>query len=551
MSRYKITRDGFIPEDKQTLDNATRPDGYTINWLDRTQCPEAYLLNESEVKLVERTRKCMGTVIGKYQEIAPEDYTPEVTLQVAKECIEEFRHKRLSVKKLRDLVDKVQNSQYWTLALTKVDFKPSGFIGYFTVKTSNPDQIPDFEITKKSHPEFFEGDNPTVCARSIGIPDIYYYVAPSDLGILEALKYTFEVTDQFKEKTVPEVDTTPEVFLRVVSTPTLNALHSIGDNIRKVSPENVKRERDKHGKQIELTEYATKLGVKISFTNFNPFSCSRDISVGNPNTDKLLLQAQLECIKTQQPAFTLSLSDFMTFRGLSDRKSALEQAKQACNTLLGARITVDVEDDKKGIIGGVNYVQECYVTKSSNKSGNQIYIHLSDKLYRHIIDRSNEGQQIELLDMRVATIPNNKQTEYNIFRAYSTHLRANVTRGTSHRLSVKTLLGYCSLLPLYPYQDTDLGKPNYLKYRSQAPDKIITPFVNACEWLVNNGYFNSWEFTHTNGKPLTEDELTDVYGDYNLFSSLNIDVEFTNEPDYTHLIENKTKRESKGKKSKK
>lgn len=556
MSKYKITTEGLIPDNKGIFDNTTRPDGFSIGneKIERNKCPEAYLLTDTEATLVDRARAVIWTILDKYKGIAPEDYTTEVSLQVVFDVIAGFKKKRLPVKKLRALVDKYKNSQYWSISLKQIKITAkAGTVGTFLVKTSNPDQVPEFEFTKTTHPSFFEADNQHDRAKALNIPDLYYYLLPSELDILEAVRYAFELVDTYENKNDTKVDTTPEIFLQVVSSPVTNALYGIGSNVRKVTPEDVKKERDKHGKQIDITEYMSNMGVPVQFENFNPFNNSRDITVGDPNTDKLLLQAQLVCIKTGQQAFEIPLSDFKTFRGLSDSKSALDQAKRACSTLLSARISVIAEDKHKGIIGGTNYVQECYVITQGQRSGkgNRIYINLSDKLYRHILLKSTEGQQIEQLDKRVAQIPNNQQTAYNIFRAYSTHLRSNVNRTTSHRLSVSKLLDYCSLLPLYPVNDSDLGKPNYLKYRSQAKDKIIRPFTNALDWLEDNQYIKHWTFTHTNGKPPTDDELKLVYDDYNLFSSLNVDVVFTNEPDYTHLLGAKAKRDTKTDKSKK
>ena len=90
-----------------------------------------------------------------------------------------------------------------------------------------------------------------------------------------------------------------------------------------------------------------------------------------------------------------------------------------------------------------------------------------------------------------------------------------------------------------------------MRKRSEAKDRIISKFVKALDYLVDNNYFNEWTFTKTNGTPLTDTELSKVFDDYSLFSSLNVDVKFTNEPDYNHLIESKAKQKAKADKVKK
>lgn len=525
--------------------------GIKADLLERAKCPEAFLLSDSEIVLVNKARQLLQDMFKQYKNVNKKDFTKELRKQLALEYIELLKRKRVSITKLKKLTDKLQTMQYWSAYLTEVKIQ-KGIIQRFKVITSDPDikVSPDNIIDKTTHPKYFEAENRGQQARAIGIPEMYFYISEIDLDILRILTvfFGYEAKPDSKVEPIPEEN---DLFYSVISSTQLNGLSSIGSNIK--NPE-VKQTRNEKGKQIDLTEYATNIGVTISFADFNPFNCTdKDISVGDPNTDKLLLQIQLTCRKTRQQAFDIPFADFMKFRGLSDKKSALDQAKQGCNTLLSARYMIESENDKGTLFGGINYVQECYVVTQGKQSGkgNTIHVNLSDKLYQHIISLSDKGQQIEQLDKRAVTIPNNQQTAYNIFRVFSRHLRQNPDRSTSHRLSVKTLLNYCSSLPLYPFNDSDVGKTGYLRNRSEAKDRIINKFVKALDYLVDNKYFNEWTFTKTNGKPLTDPELSKVFDDYSLFSSLNVDVKFTNEPDYNHLIENKARQRAKADKVKK
>jgi len=542
VTKYTVSREGGLRPEGEDV-------GLKYDLSERAKCPEAFLLSEKEIVLVHKARQLLQVVFEPYNKVEDKSFTKDLRVKIGLEYIELLRRKRISITKLKKAIYKLDNSQYWSVYLTEVKIK-NGFLQRFKVIISNPDikVAPDNIIDNKTHPSYFEAKNRADQAKAIGIPEMYFYISEFALDTLKILSVFFSCTvDSTSTKTEQVIDDSTDPFYSVINSKPLNAFYSIGQNIK--TPE-VKKERNEKGKQIEITEYATNIGVTLSFKAINPFDSVGDISVGDPNTDKLLLQGQLACVKTKQQAVEIPLRDFMKFRGLNDSKSALSQARQACKTLLGAKYILEAESETASLYGGINYVQECYVGKNSNKDGNRIYINFSDKLYQHIIEYADQGRQIEKLDKRVATIPNNQTTAYHIFRVFSSHLRGNVDRPTSHRLSVKTLLGYC-LLPLYPFKDSDVGKTGYLPLRRQASQKIIDPFIKALEYLVDNGFFTEWTFTHTNGNPLTPTETTEVYNDFNLFYSLNVDVKLSNEPDYNHLIENKAKQRDKAEKAKK
>ncbi len=545
VTKYHITSEGFIPYQK------VDKNGVVVEYVsvsERDKCPNAFLLSEDESQYVGRARQVMIDVLNKYANIPPEstDVDPvEFTQAVNREIVTALQKKRLSIRRLKALSYKLQSSLYWSLRLIEVKIS-NGFMQRYRLTTSDPDRYPEIDIDRTTHPDFFKADNLLDRAKALGIPDIYFYIGDNDLNTLLALKFTFD--DLQGDNAGVTSTSIPEdlTYLTVISDPILNAFSSIGRNVKTPT---VKKGRNEKGRQIDITEYATNIGITLSFEDYNPFNAGGDISVGDPNTDKLILQINQIVRKSKQQSFEIPMSDFMSFRGISDRKTALSKAKKACDTLLSAKYRVNSDD----IHGGVNYVQECYVVtkgKQSGRGGNKIYVNLSDKLYQHIILYADEGRQIEQLDKRSVTIPDNYTTAYNIFRKYSSHLRTNPDRPTSHRLSVKTLLDY-SCLPIYPTTNAENGKAGYLRFPSEAKDRIIRPFVEALEYLVDNGFFTQYTFTHTNGQPLTNDEVVSVYDDYKLFSSLNVDVIFTNEPDYTHLIGERSRQKSKADKVRK
>lgn len=514
--------------------------------------PEAFLLSEAEDVLVTKARQVLQILNDKYKDVAEKDFDRDVKAQFYADFISQAKAKRLPITKLKNLVYKFQGSQYWTVLFIGIEFTDNDVYERQRLITSNPDVrlSHDNIIDMKTCPEYYKATTRAEKAKALNIPDLFYYIPAVELDTLSILTALFKYESDLQKSPAAKVE--DDLFFHVVNSSPLNAFWAIGKNAK--TPE-TKKGRNEKGKEISIAEYATNIGVTLSFKDFNPFSQSKEISIGEPNADKLLMQSQLVCMKTQRQDFEISLTEFMEFRKIKDRKSAIEQAKQACFTLLAASYTIEAENKAGSVHGGINYVQECYVKtkgKNSGRGGNTIYIRLSDKLYRHILEMSGKGQQIEQIDKRAVSIPNNQGTAYNIFRVYSSRLRMNSdSPANSHRLSVQTLLNYCPALPLYPAKSEDVGKENYLRKQSEARDRIITPFVKSLDYLVDKGFFSEYTFTHSKGKPLTDKELTNMHDDYNLFASLYVDVIFTNEPDYSLLNENKAKQKAKAEKASK
>lgn len=549
----------------------------------REKCPEAYLLTVKEAKtlytireiILDVTVKYSGMIAGadpeKEQERIKRNLNPEQIEGIKQdEIIAEIERRKISVKLLRNITEKAKAAATWTaVSQFKIGKKGSPLIQeYFLIQTTTPEQIPDRAITPENCPEFYSASNQAEKARALNIPELYLYVSPVELNILHDITILLNKIDADKQAAKEnEAEQAPSSgimvqddnssFFSVISTPLTNAYSSIGANAKKP---NITKNRDKTGRQIEITEYLTNLGIKVTFNDFNPNRGKGFVTVGDPNTDKLLMQAQLYAMQTGSKEIEISLSDFMEFRGISAslRKDAKIKAENACDNLYKAGLNVDARSEYASIHGGFRYVQKAFVSCSKGRGGNKICIQLTDDLYNHLSEMKNRGQQIEQIDKHILMLPDNQITAYNIARVFSRNLRMNAGGKNSHKLSVKTLLSYCTILPLYPENSEDAGKENYLRFQSEAPERIIKPFVKALNFLIaadpkNDKYriFKSYKFTNKSGRPLSEAELTAALDDYAQFTALNVSVVFSNEPDYTHLIENKAKQKAKAEASQK
>ena len=555
VKKYQITSEGLIDANRFSEKRRGDPE-------ERNKCPEAFLFSIEEAKTLYNIRDIIIDVNSKYSDIPKNSFTDEIINKILDEYIAEIERKRISKRALIRMNEKAKNGATWTAtAFYKFGAKNKPFTQeFYKISTSNPEQIPDRIISVETCPAYYEAKNQADRARALGINELYQYVSSIELNVLQSLNL---IIIKINENKQAQKDAKPgaslaticsgDKFYNIVSSNITNAINSIGTNAKRPI---IRKGRNKQGQQIDIAEYMTNAGLKISFDDFNPFTNSGFLTVGDPNTDKLLLQAQLIARETKQQAFEISINDFMSFRGISDNKTANESARAACEMLTRARLEIDASTKNTSIFGGLNFVQECYVISQSGAGGNKIYINFTDKVYKHILELSAKGQQIEQLDRNIVLIPNKQNTAYNIAREFSRNLRINAGGKTSHRLSVKTLLSYCPLLPLYPENKEDAKKDNYLDYPSQAPDRIIKPFIKALTYLTeedtaNKQYkvFESYTFTDKNDKPLSAAKLTAAKHDYKIFINLYVNVVFANEPNYTNLIERKIKRAEQAEKA--
>lgn len=129
-----------------------------------------------------------------------------------------------------------------------------------------------------------------------------------------------------------------------------------------------------------------------------------------------------------------------------------------------------------------------------------------------------------------------------LFKAY----RLNVGKITEGITSVQTLLKVTNIIP---YED--LGKD-----KGKASQRIIRPFTNALDYLVDIGYLKEWTFGYmardNKGTALCNEDLDRAYRNYRFFSGLAIhyviDPEY--KPDYTNLLKGREKQRKKAQKAK-
>lgn len=510
----------------------------------------SFLLTEKESALLSKAAECINKVLAPYSKVLEDVLLKIDTLNIiVNETFKSFEDNKINIKKLRSIRQKHMSAYYWSITpdIIKKEDKNGLLVTAATfnyrVTVSTDEKIKDI-ILPNNH-KFFKAATMQERAEALGLDSLCLYVSRYELNTLDSLSLLFSVYDAGAGATTNAAPEFGSAFYPIISTNVMNLLNDIGANAKKPT---ITKKRNERGQQISISEYLTNTNNKVSFTDFNPYAAGGFISVGDPNTDKLLLQAQIITAQTGQQELKIPFSDFMAFRGYSPNysKDAKEIAKTACSRLRRAGSDVDISDNLVSLTGGWNYVQKCLLVSRKGRGGSYIELQWTDDVYRHIMLHAEEGQQIEPLDKNIITIPDKYPAAYNIARKFNRHNRSNIGKANSHRLSVQTLINYVTSWPLYTenYKDIpDVEKPNYIKYPSLANDKIIRPFINTLNYLTNtHKIFERYTFTK-NGKPVTDEELTQILKDYKQFITLNVDVVFCNEPNYKNLKEHKAKRQ--------
>lgn len=225
----------------------------------------------------------------------------------------------------------------------------------------------------------------------------------------------------------------------------------------------------------------------------------------------------------------LNLDDFMEMRGLKDRKEARKQVDKDLETLFNARLSWS-ENTGRG----------------KPKSYIDMRLIESKGINRGVIAVKLTSSFAELLE-GYYPMPYAKQTlklsgkynpnSYYFMNRIQQHKNMNIGKKNENLISVQTLLDTTPDIPTYE----EVAEKNR-RYR----ELIIEPFERDMDALDET---LTWEYCHSNGVPLTDEELANM--DYYTFEKLLIQIYWRAYPDQTERLERKFRRitEAKGKKN--
>ena len=504
--------------------------------------PGAFLLSTKESELIKNSYEAF-TIAASYYTTPDKPIQGDLLIEVINKAFDIIGKK--NIKKIRELINiKFKNSFYWSVTPEIIQKEIDGIIYEFdsfmialSISTETQNKYFDFESIENQ--SFFKAETMQARAAALGLSELYLFVTNYELNALKTISNLLPLLDNENTSAATEEINT---FYNFVSTPITNVLSTIGSNARKYT-----ELKEPNNKQISIFDFDNQNGIHLQLENIIDKQLNY-AAVGDPNTDKLFCQIQDKIIKTGQQEFEISIDDFMSFRGLTDRKTANEKAQAAVDNLDRCRLYIEYYEFDNSLSGTIHFVQAAFLIKRPGRAGNSIYIEVSNKMFNHIINKAKKGQQFEKIDKKIMLLPDNQRTAYNIARTFSSNKRINAGRQQSNIISVNSLINACSILPLYPEKSEDAGKENYLRFQSEAPERIIKPFIKGLNFITEEYQNNpNWQiikkykFTKEKGGILTDAELQAALKDYKSFIKLNVEYELINEPNYTNLIEKRAR----------
>ena len=251
-----------------------------------------------------------------------------------------------------------------------------------------------------------------------------------------------------------------------------------------------------------------------------------DLQGLSPSTYRLLdaITVALTESGAKSPLVTLTLEELMQKCGHTDRKEARKQASAGLETLFNARISYR-EKPRRGRKAAsddaVGYLDmRICEAKGISRSG-VITFKFGDTFFNLL-----KGYPVMPYPPQLWKLNSNRNpNSYYLLRKISEHKNMNAGKKNEDTISVKTLLEVAAALP--SYEDVMNGNRN-------VRSRIIDPFERDMDALNDT---LSWEYCHTNGIPLTDQEMESF--DYSIFSALNIRIHWKEYPDQTARLEAK------------
>lgn len=230
---------------------------------------------------------------------------------------------------------------------------------------------------------------------------------------------------------------------------------------------------------------------------------------------------------------TLPLDEYMSKCGLKDRKEARKQAGADLETLFNARVTYKEKARKRGRKAGAEEPDfyDMRICEAKGIRNGIISFSFGESFFNLLKGYPVMPYPPQLWRLSSKYNPNS----FYFLRKISEHKNMNVGKKNEDTIAVKTLL---SASPFMQSYDEVMSSDRALNRR------IMEPFERDMDALAET---LTWEYCHTNGLPLTEEEISDM--DYNIFSGLNVRVFWKAYPDQTARLEAKAERQAARKKA--
>lgn len=338
-----------------------------------------------------------------------------------------------------------------------------------------------------------------------------YYDMPIELGteLIQAKARTFYPKRTPKKKLdLEELNNEIKLFHTIRQGNTTNTLAKFGERDMEIDEVTHKATFKKGEITLEIPNYDKIRGLKTSTQQLLDIICITLTESG-----------------AKSPTVSFPLEEYMLKRGLKDRKEARNQVKADLELLQQANIKA--EQRKRG---NTVYYEFINIADSGKIDNGFITFTFGTSFYNMLLSYPVMPYPAKLLQINGKRNPNSSP----FGRKIAEHKNMNVGKANENIIAVKTLLEVGNL----PTKEEVMRTDKHLDQR------IIKPFERDLDALSD---IFKWHYCHTNGSPLSDNELPP---NYETFKDLLIFIEWNEYPDQTERLKRKRERIEQGKKKK-
>lgn len=298
-----------------------------------------------------------------------------------------------------------------------------------------------------------------------------------------------------------------------------------GTGLQAISKTDTSKVEERHfDEERDIMSYVTE-DIEIAISDFMKNGLTQK-SVAAQMLFHIML---IEFTHFKSKSFDLSLKRYMEYRGLKDTKTAQEQFRRDLD--LWYRVSITFKENKiKKKPRLYNAMRILQANPDLERGAARIVF--TDDFYKYLVSVSNQIQQFPLPILRLSA-QHDKYTY--LIGSYLSYLeRVQAGEPNQYHIKTATVLEQCEFKTLEETQ--------------RHPERIIKPFIQALDRLVDIGYLTRYEFRDTRGKKADKSRLNEY--DYDYFITLYLDYATTT-PSQTHLIERKDQQRNRAKTYKK
>lgn len=468
--------------------------------------PEYYVITEAEYIAVLKADSAIDRVTRRYMAINERGQRSIiVTDATLKEIRAAFKEEDINERAIVALANDVLSRRKWYYISVVVGEDGQTKPGY-VVFTSDGRQQEVGELNGAG-----EGNIPELAA-ALNMPREYKYL-PSDWWY--AIKqidtiFNSHITEQNGIAIAP-----PELMIRQgVITNTLTKIRAVEGRNTEINPITHEATIKKGNFILTVPNYTTTKGLRTS-------------------THQLLDALVLELTKTgaKSPTVIVPLDQYMSMRGLKDRKETKAQVVDDMKILKHASVTGEERRGKNTqSYSFVNIADSGEVARNGD-----IVFTFGTTFYNMLLGYPVMPYSILLQSIDSRKNPNS----YYMLRKILEHKNMNQLRTNENRISVRTLLEVAPYIPSFD---------EVMKGNRNVRERIIDVFERDLDALSSEF---KWEYINSGGAPLTDEQLANM--NYDIFSELCIEVHWLSTFEYSRqkALDRRAKAKEAGAKPKK